>query len=207
MKTLVLAASVAATALSFTVGATQARAQAATHQPTAVRPGAYLVEPNHTQIGFSVLHMGFTYYSGSFSNVSGTLQLDPSKLSAAKLDVTIPIGSVATTSTTLDGELKGPQWFDAAKYPSATFTSTKVTPVGKDGAEVAGNLTLHGVTLPETLTVRFIGAGTNPLDKKFTVGFEATGTIKRSDFGVKTYVPLVGDDVRLTIAGAFELKD
>jgi polyisoprenoid-binding protein YceI len=207
MKTLFLAASVAATALSFTVGTTQARAQAATHQPTAVKPGDYLVDPNHTQIGFSVLHLGFTYYSGSFSNVSGTLQLDPSKLSAAKLDVTIPIGSVATTSTALDGELKGPQWFGAGKYPTATFSSTTVTPIGKDRAEVAGNLTLHGVTLPETLTVQFIGAGTNPLNKKYTIGFEATGTIKRSGFGVKTYVPLVGDDVRLTIAGAFELKD
>ena len=207
MRALLLAASLTATAIGFYIDTAAAVAQTATHQPTAVKPGAYVVEPNHTQIGFSVLHMGFTYYSGSFSNVSGTLQLDPSRLSVAKLDVTIPIGSVATTSATLDSELKGPQWFDAGKYPTATFSSTKVTPVGKDRAEVAGTLTLHGVTQPETLTVRFIGAGANPLDKKYTVGFEATGTIKRSEFGVKTYVPLVGDEVHLTIAGAFELKD
>jgi polyisoprenoid-binding protein YceI len=207
MRALLLAASLAATGFGFYIDTTAAVAQTATHQPTAVQPGAYVVEPNHTQIGFSVLHMGFTYYSGNFSNVSGTLQLDPSRLSVAKLDVTVPIGSVATTNATLDSELKGPQWFDADKYPTATFSSTKVTPVGPDRAEVAGTLTLHGVKQPATLTVRFIGAGTNPLDKKYTVGFEATGTIKRSEFGVKTYVPLVGDEVHLTIAGAFELKE
>ena len=89
---------------------------------------------------------------------------------------------------------------------TATFTSTKVVLLGKDSAVIAGNLTLHGVTKPITLEARFIGAGVNPLDKSFTAGFEATGTIKRSDFGVSTYLPLVGDDVRLTIAGAFVLQ-
>ena len=78
--------------------------------------------------------------------------------------------------------------------------------MGHDAARVDGTLTLHGVSEPETLTVHFVGAGVNPLDKKYTVGFEAVGTIRRSQFGVKTYVPLVGDDVRLSIAGAFELQ-
>lgn len=69
---------------------------------------------------------------------------------------------------------------------------------------MTGNLTLHGVTKPEILNVHFIGAGMNALDKKYTTGFEATGTIKRSDFGVKMYVPYVSDEVHLRIAGAFE---
>jgi polyisoprenoid-binding protein YceI len=73
-----------------------------------------------------------------------------------------------------------------------------------DGATVTGNFTLHGITKPVVLHVRFIGAGVNPIDKAYTVGFEATGTIKRSDFGVKTYLPAVGDEVQLSIAGAFE---
>jgi YceI-like domain len=73
-----------------------------------------------------------------------------------------------------------------------------------DGATVTGNFTLHGVTKPVVLNVRFVGAGVNPIDKAYSVGFEATGTIKRSDFGVTTYVPVVGDEVQLTIAGAFE---
>jgi polyisoprenoid-binding protein YceI len=86
------------------------------------------------------------------------------------------------------------------------FKSDKVVPTGKNTANVTGNLTLHGVTKPVTLAVKFHGAGVNVLDKKYTVGFDATGKIKRSDFGVKTYVPLIGDDLDLTVAAAFEHK-
>ncbi len=197
----------AAASVALGVGlAGSVRAQTASHEPATVKAGSYAVEPGHTQVGFTLLHLGFSYYSGVFSNVSGTLHLDPSKPEASRLDVSIPIDSVATTSAKLDGELKGPEWFDAARYPAATFTSTRVTRTGTDAARVDGILTLHGVSEPETLTVHFVGDGVNPLDKKYTVGFEATGTISRSQFGVKTYVPLVGDDVRLSIAGAFELQ-
>ena len=201
MKRLVLAA---ATLVIGSAGVV--RAQTASHEPAAVKAGSYAVEPTHTQVGFTLLHLGFSYYSGVFSNVSGTLHLDPSRPDASRLEVSIPIDSVSTTSAKLDGELKGPDWFDAQRYPTATFTSTRVTPMGKDAARVDGTLTLHGVSEPETLSVHFVGAGVNPLDKKYTVGFEAVGTIKRSQFGVKTYVPLVGDEVRLSIAGAFELQ-
>lgn len=204
MKTSLLAAASIAT-LSLAM-LTQASAQSASHESSTVKSGSYMVEPMHTQVGFSLLHMGFSYYSGVFSNVSGTLQLDPAKAATARLSVTIPIDSVETTSTKLDGELKGAEWFDASKYPTATFISTRVIPTGKDTAKITGTLMLHGVSKPETLTAHFVGAGINPLSKKYTIGFEATGTIRRSDFGVKTYVPLIGDDVRLTIAGAFELQ-
>ena len=202
-KRLVVAASVTAL-LTSALAAPHAFAQTASQNPLTVKAGTYKVEPTHTQVNFSVLHFGFTYYSGVFSNISGTLQLNPAHLAAARLDVTIPISSVQTTSTVLDGELKGPKWFDAAKYPAATFVSTKVTQTGANTATVDGNLTIRGVTEPETLSVKFIGAGINPLDKAYTVGFEAVGTIKRSAFGVTPYIPAVSDDVRLHIAGAFE---
>ncbi len=114
---------------------------------------------------------------------------------------------MTTTSAKLTDELKGDQWLDAGKYPTMTFVSTKVAPAGKDHAKVTGDLTLHGVTKPVTLDVTLVGAGANPLNKKYTVGFEATGTLKRSEFGVKTYVPLIGDELHLTIAGAFERQD
>jgi polyisoprenoid-binding protein YceI len=180
--------------------------QVASPDPASVKAGTYKVEPYHTQAGFSVSHFGFANFSGVFSGASGNLVLDPAKPSAAKLEVTIPIQSVQTTVAQLDGMLKGDQWFDASKFPTATFTSTKVVLSGKDSAIISGNLTLHGVTKAITLKAHFIGAGVDPLDKSFTAGFEATGTIKRSDFGVSTYVPLVGDNVRLTIAGAFILQ-
>ncbi len=203
MKTILLAATSVVLGVGLAGGV---RAQTASHEPATVKAGSYAVEPGHTQVGFSLLHLGFSYYSGVFSNVSGMLHLDPSKPEASRLEVSIPIDSVLTTSAKLDGELKGPDWFDAARYPTATFSSTRVTRTGADTARVEGTLTLHGVSEPETLSVHFVGDGVNPLDKRYTVGFEAIGTIRRSRFGVKTYVPLVGDDVRLTIAGAFELQ-
>ena len=124
------------------------RAQTASHEPGTVKAGSYAVEPGHTQVGFTLLHLGFSYYSGVFSKVSGTLRLDPSRPAASRLEVSIPIDSVATTSAKLDDELKGPEWFDAARYPAATFASTRITPTGHDAARVEGTLTLHGVSAP-----------------------------------------------------------
>ena len=167
------------------------------------KAGSYKVDPYHTQVGFSVSHFGFTNYSGLFSGATGALQLDPARLSTAKLDISLPVDSITTTVTKLTDELKGDKWFDTAKYPTATFASTKIVSTA-NGATVTGNLTLHGVTKPVVLEVRFIGAGVNPIDKAYTVGFEATPPIKRSDFGVTTYVPAIGDEVQLNIAGAFE---
>ncbi|MBS0979655.1 MULTISPECIES: YceI family protein [Acetobacter] len=204
MKLSLLSLPAAALALGLT--AAPASAQVVTNA-SQVQSGTYAVEPGHTQVGFSVLHFGFTNYQGVFSNVSGTLHLDAKKPAESTLSVTIPVSSVQTTSTKLDEELKSDQWFDAAKFPDATFVSTSVHTNGHNDATVTGNLTLHGVTKPETLKVHFIGAGVNALDKKYTTGFEATATIKRSDFGVKMYVPYVSDEVRLHIAGAFEKQD
>lgn len=196
--------SLPATALAFAlVTGNTASAQVVT-SATQAQSGTYDVEPGHTQVGFSVLHFGFTNYLGIFSNVSGTLILDPKNPTTSKLSVTIPVDSVQTTSSKLNDELKGTQWFDAAKFPNATFESTSIHVTGRNDALVTGNLTLHGVTKPETLKVHFIGAGINALDKKYTTGFEATGTLKRSDFGVKMYVPYVSDEVQLRINGAFE---
>lgn len=172
-----------------------------------VRAGHYRVEPGHTQITFSLMHMGFTPYSGMFSGISGTLQLDPAHPSASRLDVSVPVSSLYTPSDRLTGELKEADWFDAARYPNATFASTSVVADGADNATITGNLTLHGVTRPVVLHAHYVGAGVNPMDKAYTVGFAATATIRRSDFGIKTYVPMVGDDVTLSIAGAFERQD
>lgn len=196
---------VAAAALA-TLASTMAAAQtppAASHDPAAVVPGDYVVEPNHTQILFGVSHMGFTTYYGWFSGASGTLTL-AKDVKADKLSIAVPVGSVRTTSDKLDAELTSAQWFDAAAYPQATFVSTAVRRTGPNTADVTGTLTFHGKTHPLVLHARFVGTGVNPLDKAITVGFSATGTIKRSLWGVSTYIPLIGDDVALTLSGAFE---
>jgi polyisoprenoid-binding protein YceI len=177
-----------------------------THDPAAVQAGAYDVEPLHTRVLFSVSHMGFTTWYGEFTNVSGSLNLDPKKPADSALEIHIPVGTVSTTNAKLDGELKSDQWLDATQFPEMVFKSTKITETGKGAGKVTGDLTLHGVTKSVTLAVKFNGAGTNPLDKKYTAGFEVSGKIKRSDFGVKTYVPLIGDDVDLIISAGFEHK-
>jgi polyisoprenoid-binding protein YceI len=200
MKKLILSSSIA------TILAVSASAAAPGPALDSVKAGTYKVESYHTQVGFSLNHFGFTNYSGLFSGATGSLKLDPTHPGASKLDVTIPVESIVTTVPKLTDELKGDKWFDTAKYPQAVFTSTSVTLASGGDATVNGNLTLHGVTKPVVLHVHLLGAGVNPLDKAYTVGFQASGTIKRSEFGVSLYAPALGDDVELSIAGAFELQ-
>jgi polyisoprenoid-binding protein YceI len=176
----------------------------ATHNPAEVQAGSFAVDTYHTQVGFTLSHMGFSNFSGRLDGVTGTLTLADGDHSASKLSVTIPAKSFSTPNAKLNDELVSADWFDAAKFPTITFTSTKVTSTGPDSATITGDLTLHGVTKPVTLTAKFVGAGANPMMKKYTVGFDATGVIKRSDFGVTKYVPLIGDEVTLDLHGAFE---
>ena len=96
------------------------------------------------------------------------------------------------------------QWFDAVKYPNISFKATKVTMTGPGKADVVGDLTLHGTTKPVVLHAVFHGAGVNPLNKRYTVGFDASAKIKRTEFGVRTLVPLISDDVDIIISAAFE---
>ncbi len=171
-----------------------------------MRAGTYQADPYHTQVVFSLLHFGFTNFYGIFSGASGTLQLNPTQLADSKLDISIPTESLTTTVAVLTRELKGDQWFDVAKFPTATFVSRKIVRTGSASAEVTGDLTLHGVTKSEVFAMHLVGDGVNPLSKVYTVGFEASGTIKRGDFGIKIDLPAVGDDVTLRIAGAFEAR-
>lgn len=178
----------------------------ASKDPSTVQAGTYALETSHARVVFSLSHMGFSTWYGDFSGATGTLTLDPKALADAKLDVSIPVATVTTTNAKVDEELKSPAWFDAAQFPTITFHSTKVTVTSPTTAKVTGDLTFHGVTKPTTLDVSFKGAGTNPLSKKVTIGFDATGALKRSDFGQKTYVPMIGDDVTLQISAPFEKK-
>jgi polyisoprenoid-binding protein YceI len=196
------------TIFSLTLTATLASLSAAAAPSLdSVKKGTYGIDGAHTQVGFSISHFGFTNYSGLFAGVSGSLKLDPAQATNDKLDVTLPVDSIVTTVSKLTEELKGGQWFDSAKFPQAVYSSSTVT-VGTSGEiTITGNLTLHGVTKPVTLHAHLMGAGVNPIDKKYTVGFEAKGKINRTDFGVSQYAPALGAEVDLVIAGAFELQE
>jgi len=169
----------------------------------AVAAGTYAVEGYHTQILFSYDHMGLTQNMGLLSGGTGTLTIDPAAPDKAALSVEVPINTIHTTIAKLDEEFQGDKFFDAAKFPTAKFVSTSVK-VDGDEAEVLGNLTIKGITKPVRLKAEFEAAGANPMSKKQTIAFEGSTTIKRSDFGLGTAVPVVGDEVKLDIVVAFE---
>jgi len=173
-----------------------------TATPARVTAGTYQVDTAHTQVTWSLNHMGFSMLEGQFGASAGSLTFDPAKPQAAKVDVTFAIDQLSTTSAKFAEHLKSKDFFDAATYPTARFVSTGVKVMGNK-AVITGNLTIKDQTKPVTLNATFFGAGTNPMSKKLNVGFRATGKIKRSDFGVGAYTPVVGDEVDLTINAAF----
>lgn len=164
--------------------------------------GQYQVDPEHTQVVWTVNHMGITPLTGAIAAGGGTLDLDPAKPEAAKVNVTFNIADMTTTAPAFTKHLLGADFFEADKHPSASFTSTAVEASGNK-AKITGNLTIKGVTRPVTLDAEFFGAGTNPMSKKLEAGFTATAQIKRSEFGLGYGVPIVSDLVDLRIAAAF----
>lgn len=168
-----------------------------------VTAGDYRLELNHTQVRFTVDHMGITPLSGSFPASEGSLTLDPARPSAAKLTVSFNIADLSTTSAAWTRHMMAAELFDAARHPTATFKSTAVQARG-DRARITGDLTVRGVTRPVVLDAKFFGAGINANSKKLNVGFTATGRIKRSDWGFGYGQAVVSDTVDLEITGAFE---
>lgn len=174
-----------------------------------VTAGTYKTDPGHSLIGWEVNHFGFNDYFGIFGDVDGTLTIDPANLSAAKVDVTIPVSKVTTASKGLTDHLLragkdgGKPDFFGPSPADARFVSTKVVADGMT-AKITGNLTLNGVTKEVVLDAEFTGAGANPFNKKETIGFEADTEIKRSDFNINYGLPVVSDEVELDISVAFE---
>ena len=175
-----------------------------TKAPAEVKAGTYKLDASHSKVTWAVTHFGFSSYVGQFPDVNGTMKLDPANLGATELQVTIDTTKIGTLNATLDKNLKAPGFLDTAKFPTASFKSTKVTRTGDMTADIVGDLTLKDVTRPVTLKAIFNQAGPNPLDKVYSLGFAATTTIKRSDFGVSAYVPAIGDNVTLTIDVEFK---
>lgn len=160
----------------------------------------YTLDPGHTQVQFVWNHFSFSNPSAQFGKIDATLEFDPADPTKSSVTATIPLSSVNSNVPKLDQHLQTDEFFDAAKYPTATFKSTKVekgaTP---DQLKVTGDLTLHGVTKPVTLDVTVNKVGEHPMRKAPAAGFDATATIKRSDFGITKYVPMVSDDIKIHI--------
>jgi len=162
-------------------------------------PVRYDLDPNHTQVAFSWTHFGFSHPAGRFDKFDGDFRFDPADPTKSTVTVTIPIDSIDTGVAKLDAHLKGPDFFDAARYPIATFKSTQVERAGAHGLKVTGDLTLHGVTKPVVLDVVINKVGPHPMGGRAAAGFDARTTIKRSDFGISNYVPNVSDEIAISI--------
>ncbi|HNV83284.1 MAG TPA: YceI family protein [Arenimonas sp.] len=160
---------------------------------------AYAIDPGHTQVYASYLHAGFSNIAIRFNTVEGEFQFDAAKPANSTLNVKVPISSLDSGVAKLDAHLSSPDFFDAAQFPEATFKSTKVTAVGKGKLKLLGDLTIHGVTKPVTFDVTINGIAVHPMSKKPSAGFDAVTKIKRSDFGVGKYVPMVSDEITMRI--------
>lgn len=161
---------------------------------------SYQLNPEHTSVVVAWDHFGFSHPTAYIANSTGTLLFDKDHPEQAKVDVTLPITQIDSHVPALTKEFKGVEYFNTAKYPTATFHSTRVVSKGDNKFDVEGNLTLKGITKPVTLLATLNKQAEHPMVKKEAIGFDATGTIKRSDFKLDKYVPSVGDDVTLTIS-------
>ncbi|HLN23087.1 MAG TPA: YceI family protein [Patescibacteria group bacterium] len=191
-------------AVALVVTAAPALAAGPTTDLSQIEGGTFAVDKNHAKIIFSTTHFGFSTYYGLFTDFDAKLGFDPKAPAASTLEVTVNTNGIDTTNPKLDAHLKSADFFNSAEFPTAVFKSTKIVVTGPTTGEVTGDLTLHGVTKPVTLRTTFNGGGVSPMTKAYVLGFNAVGTLNRSDFGIKTYVPVVGDEVTLTISGEFD---
>ena len=162
-------------------------------------PVEYKLDPNHTVVLASWNHFGYSHPTANFGKVDGTLVYDAEAVAKSSVEVTLPLSGLDTFVPKLDEHLKSADFFDAAKYPTITFKSNMVHDLGGGKLAIMGDLTLHGVTRPVTLDATLNKSAAHPMTKAPTIGFDATTTIKRSEFGVGAYVPNVGDEIAIRI--------
>lgn len=170
-----------------------------------VPAGRYTLDPHHWSVGFDVSHFGYSRFTMRFDRASAVLAWRAGGPALSQVSASIDAASIDTNVPVLDRMIAGGDALDATRYPSIRFDSTGWTPTGEHTGKLAGNLTIRGTTQPVTLAVTFNGYGRNPLTKQPTVGFSANGTFSRAAFGIPTWYPAVGDDVRVRIEAEFEM--
>ncbi|HCQ9645293.1 TPA: polyisoprenoid-binding protein [Acinetobacter baumannii] len=166
---------------------------------TLAAPVDYKIDPTHTATVFSWNHFGFSTPSANFSDIQGVIKVDNAKPANSSVNVTIPLSSVNTNVPALDKEFQEEAWFNAAKYPNITFKSTKVETKDKKHFKITGDLTVKGITKPVVLDAVLNKQGEYPMAKVPAIGFNATTSFNRSDFGLGNYVPNVGDKITVNI--------
>ena len=167
--------------------------------------GAYVLDPAHASVNWSLSHSGLSFYTARFDGISGALDFNPDAPTASKLDVRIDPNSVSTGDPDWDNKLATDgKYFDGNTFSEIRFVSTSAVKTSDNTGQVTGDLTLRGVTLPVTLDVTYNGAGKSFGHPGATLGFSAIGKIKRSDWGMTTLTNFgIGDEVTLRIEAEF----
>jgi polyisoprenoid-binding protein YceI len=163
----------------------------------------YQIDPKHSAAHFKVRHMMIANVGGEFNNVSGTVDFDAAKPDQSRIEASIDVNSLHTGDPQRDAHIKGGDFFDAAQFPAITFRSSKVSAAGS-GYQVAGDLTLHGVTKPVTLTVDSVSPEVTDPWSLQRRGLSATTTINRKDFGMGWNAPagggvMLSENVEITL--------
>lgn len=171
-----------------------------------VQPGRYTLDPHHWNVSFDVEHFKYSRFVMRFDKVTGDLNWPANGIEQSSVNIVIDASSLDTNVPILDKMVKGPQMLDAEQFSSIQFKSTQFHSDGDDKGTLVGDLTLHGVTRPITLSVHFNGHSPDPLNKLETLGFSAEGTFSRAQFGLATWYPAVGDDVHVAIQAEFVSK-
>ncbi|OTG82532.1 polyisoprenoid-binding protein [Acinetobacter sp. ANC 4558] len=170
------------------------------------KPVPYQIDPTHTATVFSWNHLGFSTPSANFRDIQGTINVDEEVPANSSVNVIIPLSSLNTNVQALDEHLQSADFFDAVKYPTITFKSTKVETKDKKNFKITGDLTIKGVTKPVVLDAVLNKKAAHPMSKAETVGFNATTSFDRSIFGVGAYVPNVGDKITVNITTEASVK-
>jgi polyisoprenoid-binding protein YceI len=161
-------------------------------------PESYTIDPRHTFPRWAVSHHGFSIHRGQFNNTTGKLVVDwPAK--TGSVDIEVETASIGTGDPEFDKVLRSSNFFDTDRHPKMTYRDTTIRFAKDVPVAVTGDLTMLGVTRPVTFNVFGVKCGNHPVSKKALCGAEVTGSIKRSDFGMKASLPSIGDDIQLTI--------
>ncbi len=162
----------------------------------------------HSQLAFTITHLGISDVSGTFNDFDVTIKSSKPDFSDATFELSAKTASIDTRVEQRNNHLKSADFFDVEKFPELTFKSTSLQKVGTDTYKLAGDLTLHGITKPVAMNLKFRGVTQNPMSKATTAGFQLEGVIKRSDFAVGAGfpAPMLSDEVRIKADGEFVQK-
>ncbi len=168
-----------------------------------VPSGTYAIDKNHTYITFSYMHQGLSYPLLRATGVDGELEFDADNMADNSVSVAVEVGSIRTNMDYFDKELASRKFFHADKYPYITFTTHSYEPTSDTDGKLTGFVTIRDVTKPLVLAVRLNGTAVIPYNNKPAVGFSASGTLKRADFDLDRFVPMVGNEVTVKIEAEF----